>query len=230
MAVKKKERSILEDSDLVVEKLESAEDFFKTNQKWVYIIVGAILLAVVGIFGFNYYKQSQEEIAQNELFRPINYFESDSVSKALKGDGNTMGISAIADEYGITKAGNLAAYYAGAAYLKDGKFQEAIDHLKDFSSSDILVQARAYSLIGDANMELKKYDEAANNYDKAANYNPNKFFSPQYLMKEALAHEKNGDNQAALKAYDEIIEKYFDSQEYNDARKHKARIEALLSK
>ncbi|HYG41016.1 MAG TPA: tetratricopeptide repeat protein [Cytophagales bacterium] len=230
MAVKKKERNILEDSDVVIEKLESAEDFFKTNQKWVYIIIGVILVAVAGIFTFKYFKESQAQIAQNELFRPINFFESDSVGKALEGDGNTMGFPAIAEEYSLTKPGNLAEYYAGAAYLKDGKFQEAIDYLKDFSSSDILVQARAYSLIGDANMELKNFEEAAKFYGKAAEYNPNKFFSPQYLMKQALAYEKQGDNQAALNAYDQIIEEYFDASEYNDARKNKARIEALISK
>jgi tetratricopeptide (TPR) repeat protein len=229
MAVKK-ERSILEDSDAVAEKLESAEDFFKENQKWVYILLGAVVVIVGGFFLFNYYKKNQTELAQNELFRPIGYFESDSLNKALKGDGNAMGLTEIAEEYGMTKPGNLAEFYAGAAFLKQGKFQEAIDHLKDFSASDILVQARAYALTGDAYMELKNYDEAAKYYDKAAEYKPNKFYSPTYLSKAALAYEKKGDNETALKRYDEIIEKYFDSSEYNEARKSKSRLEAIVKK
>jgi tetratricopeptide (TPR) repeat protein len=226
MAVKK-EKSILEDPDLVAEKLESAEDFFKSNQKWVYTVVGAIVVIVGGIFLFNYYKQTQTRQAQSELFRPVYYFESDSLNKAIKGDGNSMGFKEISEEYGMTKPGNLAHFYAGAAYLKQGKFQEAIDELNDFSSSDILVQARAYALTGDAYLELKKYDDAVKFYNKAAEYKPNKYYTPTYLMKAALALEKSGDNDGALKKYDEIIEKYFDSQEYNDARKNKARLEGL---
>lgn len=229
MAVKK-DRSILEDSDVMAEKLESAEDFFKENQKWVYILVGAIVLVIGGIFLFNYYKSNQSQQAQNELFRPIYHFEADSLNKALNGDGNTMGFPEIAKEYGITKAGNLAHFYAGASYLKQGKFQEAIDHLKDFSSSDILVQARAYSLIGDAYMELKQYDDAAKYYDRASNHAPNKFYTPTYLMKCALAYERKGDNDSALKKYDEVVEKYFDSSEYNEARKSKSRLEAIVKK
>jgi TolA-binding protein len=226
MAVKK-EKSILEDPDLVAEKLESAEDFFKSNQKWVYGVVGAIVVIVGGVFLFNYYKQNQTAQAQNELFRPIYYFEADSLNKAIKGDGNSMGFEQISEEYGMTKPGNLSHFYAGAAFLKQGKFQEAIDELSDFSSSDILIQARAYSLTGDAYMELKKYDDAAKFYSKAAEHKPNKYYTPTYLMKAALALEKSGDNEAALKKYDEVIEKYFDSQEYNEARKGKSRLEGV---
>jgi tetratricopeptide (TPR) repeat protein len=226
MAVKK-EKSILEDPDLVAEKLESAEDFFITNQKWVYGVVGAIVVIVGGIFLFNYYKQTQTQQAQSELFRPIYYFESDSLKKSIEGNGNDMGFKEISEKYGMTKPGNLSHFYAGAAYLKLGKFQEAIDELTDFSSSDILVQARAYALTGDAYMELKKYDDAAKFYNKAAEYKPNKYYTPSYLMKAALALEKSGDNEGALKKYDEVIEKYFDSQEYNDARKNKSRLEGL---
>lgn len=230
MATKNKERSVLEDSDIVAEKLESAEHFLMENQKWVIIVVGVVLLAIAGFFVFNYYKDTQAELAQSEMFRTTYFFEADSLDKALKGDGNTLGFPEIADEYGITKQGNLANFYAGASFLKKGKFEEAIDHLKDFSSSDILVQARAYSLTGDAYMELKNYDEAAEYYNKAAEYKPNKFFSPQYLMKAALAYEKKGDNDAALKAYNKIIEDYFDSSEFAEAKKNKSRLEVILSK
>lgn len=230
MATKNKERKVLEDPDVVAEKLESAEIFLVQNQKWVLIAVGVVLLAIAGIFTFNYYKKTRTEQAQNDMFRSVFLFESDSLNKALKGDGNTMGLAEIADEYKMTKPGNLAHFYSGVAYLKNGKFQDAIDQLKDFSSSDILVQARAYSLLGDAYMELKNYDDAANYYNKAADYKPNKFFTPQYLIKAALAHEKKGDNEAAMEAYDKIIEEYFDSSEFTEARKNKARLESVLKK
>ena len=54
-------------------------------------------------------------------------------------------------------------------------------------------------------MEEQKYDDAAKYYNKAANYKPNKYFSPGYLMKEALAYEKLNQNDKARETYDKII-------------------------
>src|SRR5690606_3114897 len=138
--------------------------------------------------GFNYYKNNLNQEAQNQMFQAVFYFEADSLDRALNGDGNNLGFLDIAAEYGITKAGNLANYYAGVSYLKQGKYELARLYLEDFSSDDLLVQARAYSLIGDAYMEEKNYEEAAKFYHKAAEYKPNKTFTPIYLMKEALAY------------------------------------------
>jgi TolA-binding protein len=98
-------------------------------------------------------------------------------------------------------------------------------YLEDFSSSDLLVQARAYSLIGDTYMEENNYQDAARFYDKAANYKPNKYFSPAYLMKAALAFELNHQADRAIAAYDKVINEYYDSPEFQDARKFKAKLE-----
>ena len=159
------------------------------------------------------------------MFQAVYYFEADSLDKALNGDGNNLGFLEIIDEYGITDAANLANYYAGVSYLKQGKFELARLYLADFSANDLLIQARAYSLVGDSYMEEQKYDDAAKYYSKAANYKPNKYFSPGYLMKEALAYEKLNQPEKAREAYDKIINEYWESSEYQNARKFKARLE-----
>ena len=74
-------------------------------------------------------------------------------------------------------------------------------------------------------MELKKYEEAATNYDKAANYKPNKFFTPTYLMKAGLAYEKSNQKDKAIKAYQQVIDEYWESTDFQNARKYKARLE-----
>jgi tetratricopeptide (TPR) repeat protein len=216
---------LLEKPEALATKLEGAEHWVEENAKLVIGISAAIALIVAGYFGFNYYKQSQNEIAQNEMFQAVYYFEADSLKLALNGDGNNLGFLDIVNEYGITDAGNLANFYAGAAFLKQGEFENAIRYLEDFSSSDLLVQARAYSLTGDAYMEQKKYEEAAKYYSKAADYKPNKYFTPAYLMKAALAYEKLNENDKAKAAYDKVITNYWESQEYQNARKYKARLE-----
>jgi len=217
---------LLENSDALKERLEVAEGWVEQNPKTVIGAALVILLLVGGYFGFTYYKNNQNTQAQKDMFQAIYYFEADSLNLALNGDGNNLGFLAIIEDYGITDAGNLANFYAGASYLKQGKFELARLYLEDFSSSDLLVQARAYSLVGDAYMEEKNYESAASFYSKAANYKPNKFFSPTYLMKEALAYEKLNQNDKAKEAYDKVINQYWESPEYNNARKFKARLES----
>jgi TolA-binding protein len=216
---------LLENPEALKERLEGAENWIEQNPKTVVGIAAAILIIVGGYFAFNYYKNNQNEIAQNEMFQAVYYFEADSLDKALNGDGNNLGFLQIMDEFGITDAANLANYYAGVSYLKKGDFEAARLHLEDFSANDLLIQARAYSLIGDSYMEEANYDEAARYYNKAASYKPNKFFSPGYLMKEPLAYEKLNQNEKARETYDKIITQYWESEEYQNARKYKARLE-----
>jgi len=229
MAKKKEsEKELLENPEVLVEKLEGAEQWVEKNPKLVFGIVGILLLIVAGYFGFNYYISSQNDQAQREMFQAIYYFEADSLSLALNGDGNNLGFIDIIEEYKFTDAANLAHFYAGVSFMKQGKFEAARLYLLDFSSRDLLVQARAYSLIGDAYMEEENYADAATFYNKAASYKPNKFFTPSYLMKAALAHEKLNQNDKAKQAYDKIITNYTESAEYQNARKFKARLESNL--
>jgi hypothetical protein len=120
----------------------------RATLKFAIGIVAVIVLVVGGFFGYRYYTNSQDDLAQGEMFQAIRYFEADSLNLALNGDGNNLGFLQIVEDYSGTKAGNLANYYAGVIYLKQGKFPLAIFHLEDFSSNDLLVQARAYSLVG----------------------------------------------------------------------------------
>ena len=192
-------------------------------------MLGLILLVAGGFLGYKYYVSSQDEIAQREMFQAVFYFEQDSLDKALNGDGLNFGLLDIIEDYGATDAGNLARFYAGTSYLKKGEFENAISYLKAFGSSDLLVQAKTYSLIGDAYMEMGNYSDAARFYDKAANYQPNKDITPHYLMKAALAYEKKSDLATAIDRYDLILTDHFGSEQFQNAKKYKARLETLAS-
>ncbi|HRE65954.1 MAG TPA: tetratricopeptide repeat protein [Cyclobacteriaceae bacterium] len=226
MAKKEEKKDALENVEVLQEKLIGIEGWFEKNPKTAIGIAAAILLVVGGYFGYRYYINSQDDLAQSEMFQAVRYFESDSLNLALNGDGNNLGFLQIVEDYSGTKAGNLANYYAGVIYLKQGKFPLAIFHLEDFSSNDLLVQARAYSLTGDAYMEQDNFESAAKYYAKAASYKPNKEFTPTYLMKAALAYEKLNQNDKAKAAYQTIIDEFWESSEYQNARKFKARLES----
>jgi TolA-binding protein len=220
---------LLEQPEAIVESLQEGklQEFYENNKNIINYISGGILLLITLIVGGKYYLTSQNEEGQNAIFQAVYYFEADSLNKALNGDGNNLGFVDVASDYPFTKASNLANFYAGVCYLKQGKFEDAVDYLKSFSANDFLVQARAYSLIGDAYMELENYDDAAGYYQKAADFHPNKEFSPDYLMKLGLAYELNKSYEDASKVYNKIIENFPNSPKIADAKKFKAMAENL---
>jgi tetratricopeptide (TPR) repeat protein len=221
---------LVENPDALAQRLTvGSEDFVKKNKTKLLGVFAAIAAIIVAGFLYYNYRTTQNEEANEAMFQAVYYFEADSLNKALNGDGQYDGLLKIADEYSGTDAGNLANFYAGVALLKQGSFAEAQSHLEDFKSDDYLMQARAYSLIGDALSEQGKYKEAADMYTKAANHNSNQYFSPLYLMKAGIAYEAGNDFQAAVNAYDKIIKSFSASAEVTDAKKYKARAETLVN-
>ncbi|HAA12368.1 MAG TPA: cytochrome C biosynthesis protein [Cytophagales bacterium] len=219
---------LFESSEALAQQISKTEAFVKNNSTLVYVVAGVLLLGVAGILFFRYYTDNQNRKAQEEMFQAQFYFERDSLQLALFGDGNNFGFLDIIDLYGGTQAGNLANFYAGTIYLKQGDYSTALDYLEGFSSSDVLVQPRAYALTGDAHMELNSYDDAADYYDKAANSVEDKRFSPRYLMKAGLAYELAGDYEAAIERYSRVIEDFPRSSEDANAKREKARLEGMM--
>jgi tetratricopeptide (TPR) repeat protein len=147
---------------------------------------------------------------------------------ALNGDATYLGFLDIADQYGSTNAGNLANYYAGICYLRMGQFEEAITHLKKFSSDDMILSAVAIGAQGDAHMELGDVDKALSLYEKAAKTGENAFTAPVYLLKAGLAAEKAGSFDKAVTIYARIKENHANSNEGRNADKYLARAQAQI--
>jgi tetratricopeptide (TPR) repeat protein len=207
--------------------------FFNKNKNIVYGAVAAIIIGVGGYLGYiNMIKGPREKEAATAMFKAEYYFGLDSFNLALNGRGEDfMGFQQIADDYGNTKAGNLAHYYGGVCYLRIGKFEEAIDMLKDFSSGDVLVGPIALGCIGDAYRELGNAEEAAKYYEKAANKNDNSFTSPMYLKKAGMTYEEDLKNyDKALAMYKKIRQEYSNTMEGRDISKYIARIETMNGK
>lgn len=227
MAKEKSNLEFLESPEGLAGEIGKVQSVFEKNKNLFIALGGGIAVIVLAILGYSYYKSTQNEEGQVAMFPAVYQFEADSLAKALKGDGANEGLLGIADNYGAGSAGNLANFYAGVSLLRQGKYDDAIERLENFSSSDLLVQARAYSLIGDAYMEKNNTDEAITNYKKAADYKPNKFFTPGYLIKLGLAYEKAKQYKEAVEAYVGVIDNYPESAEVPTAKKYKAQIEEL---
>ena len=209
----------------------SAGDFFRDlandNRKLVTYVLGAIMVLILGVIAYRFfYQQPLEEEAQNTIFKAQRVFEMDSMNLALNGNNNDIiGMENIASEFGPTETGNLANYYTGRALMEQGKYDEAIDYLKDFSTGSDIVKPIKLGLLGDCYSQIKDYEEAADYYEQAADYSDNEFTTPRYLKKAGLCFEQSGQHDKALQAYKKIKEKYKTSVEGGDIDKYIARAE-----
>ena len=191
-------------------------------QKQILFAVVAAILVVSGIFALrSYYFIPKEAKAQDELFKGEYYFQDDNYDVALSGNGGDfIGFEAIIDQYGSTKAGNLAKAYAGLSYMQKGEYEKAINHLKSFSANDMLISPAIIGAIGDAYVNMGNTKEGISYFEKAANKGSNDLIAPIYLKKAGIAYESINDYKGAVKAYQTIKDKYPNAAEGRDIEKY----------
>ena len=209
------------------DRLTNFEHWVNENKKVLSYVIGGLFVVVAAYLAFTkFYLDPKNNEANSQMFMAEKYFGEDSLNLALNGDGNYLGFLQIMDNYKWTDASNLAHYYTGVIYLKQGKFEDAITELKKFNGKDKMVTSMAYGDIGDANSELGKMDEAVDYYKKAAYHFENELTTPMWLKKAGMLLENQKKTADAKKIYEEIKSKYPTTVEGRDMDKYIARVEA----
>lgn len=207
----------LEVSDVIT----TMSAYVEKNKKNIIIIICAAAVLGLAIWAyFGLYLGPRQQQAQEEMYAAEQWFDEGDFEKALNGNDEFPGFLQVMDEYGNTKAGNLAKYYAGVCELNLGKYDEAISHLKGYKGNDTFTGAEAIMLIGDAHAELKDFAEAASCYEKAAKAADNAITAPAALWKAGMMHLKLGDNEKAAKCFQTIKDNYNESTEWTEADKY----------
>lgn len=211
----------------VQDTLSKTTDFYQANKSkiifsgLIFLILGGTAYGVFGIFLPN-----RQEEAQNMMYMAERYFENDSLSLAINGDGNFPGFLEIESDYSWTDASRLARYYLGVSYLRQGEYDEAIRWLEKFSSDDVLLASIAKGATADAYLEKGEEEKAVELYMKAADDYKNEFSSPIYLARAAELTESLGNNKKALELYERLQKEYPLSTEGSGAEKFIARLKA----
>ena len=194
----------------VSEGLEVATDFWGKYKNIIISILAAIILIAGGWMLYkNLVLKPKEERSAEAIFKAEEYFRNDSLTLALNGDGLNKGFLNIIKNFDGTKAANLAHFYAGIIYLRTNDFNNAVKHLKDFSTNSKQIQMIAYGRLADAYSEQGKKNDAVNNYKKAGNYFPeDETNSSEFLFRAGYLLESMGKNKEAVDVYKEIKEKF----------------------
>ena len=172
------------------------------NKKIIFIAVGVILVVAAFVMSYLFiYRNPHMEKA----FEAYNTVETQALTDSVAAEQYMN----VANQYSSDAPGKLAALEAGEALYNQGRYEEAAEYLKKFSCKDDVLEANALVLTGDCYVNLQKYDEAINYYQKAvrkANNNPQ--IVPRVLLKEANVYDAQGNYGKALDCYQQIKNNY----------------------
>lgn len=216
------------------EIVERAKGFWGKFSKPIIYIGGALIVLGGGWLLYKNLIQEPNETKSAELIYPAEQlfdkmaqsgFNKDSINLVLNGgNGVSTGVLRIVSGYGSTAAGNRANFIAGACYLHSKDFNKAIKYLKDFSTGASQVQTAAYLMLGDANAELKKNDEALDYYKKAASVNTkDEFMTAEALFKAGAFAEFIGKPKEAIDLFQKIKDDYPKTSHATEIDKYLAR-------
>lgn len=221
------------------ETASKTEEWVAGNQKYIFVGIGAIAVVLLGYLIYSKVFSAPKEVeAANEVFQANSYFNQavsidlnekmlnglatrDSLfNLALKGAEGKFGYLKIISEYSGTSAANLANYNAGIAYLNLNNYQEAIKHLQEFSSDDIVIAAQAKGAIGDAFIQLEQPEQALKYYEQAFNHSDNSATAPTYLLKAGITALSLETPQAskALEYFKRIEDEYASFKNTSDGK------------
>ena len=227
--------------DTLDEKAGKTEAWVIQHQRTILFTIVAVV--VVGL-GYMFYKQFVSEPREREISEQLSFAQSvfnqaldanttatrDSLfTLSLNGDKTHVGFLKIIKDHGSSKAGNVANYAAGMAYLQLNKYKEAVTHLDKFSSSDPILSALALGNIGDAFVALNQPKDAMDYYKKAIDKSDNALTAPIYLSKAAQVAQDQKNYKEALTYLERIKTDYPNSQEAASVDVQISQVEALMN-
>ena len=225
MAKRKKKQNENEVLIDLVETRDKAQSFVEKNQ----VAAFGVIVALVAIFGiFVIYKgmilPGKQDKALAAMYKAEEQFTKDSFNLALTEPFvGELGLNQFVNEYG-TDSKNVANYYRGVSYMKQGDYQTAADILSKVKNDGDLLSIMKHGTLGDCYSELGQFDKALSEYGKASKAGSIESLTPIYLIRLGLLSEKQGNMDAAKAAYQEVVSDFPNSAQLANAEKYLARL------
>lgn len=203
MANKNHEEELRTSIDEVNDALTGLGEKVQNNSKTIMYACLAVAVVVIAVLVYVYAVRQPGIQAANEALGQADMeliMGNDSIALAK--------YQQVAAEHGYD-AGDLAGLNAAILLYKDGKYQEALNYLSDYSAKESIIGAGAKSLEGDCYVNLESYSQALDCYKKAISISDNNpAYTPTFMLKEATVLHEMKDYNAEIKVYEEIIEEY----------------------
>jgi tetratricopeptide (TPR) repeat protein len=210
--------------------------FLRDNVRTLGIIGIVLLVVVAGLFYFNYSRGKNNAQALIELGRIRPYYDRGEFMVAISGDSSKMingekvrGLRYVVDEYKSSPAGKIAALFLGNCYLGLSQPAKAGEPFEIAAGADDpLVTSAAHAGLAAVAEASGKYDDAAQQYAKAASEDRLEVNTPQYLIDAARNYERAGKPDDAKENYRKVATQFPQSPANAQARMALARYKVEL--
>ncbi len=196
--------------------------FVQKNLRIIVIVCIVVVVVVVAYVLGRIFISQRNQKATEALYPCEQYFQAANFEKALEGDGQLcVGFLTVADQYSMTKTGNLAKLYAGLSYAKLGNYEEAKKYLEKFSpKNDAMISPAAMGALGNTYVQLGDAQKGAETLEKAAKRADNTVLSPLFLVQAGEIYESLGKTDKALQLYEQVKAKYRASVQGSEIEKY----------
>ena len=179
-------------------------DWFEKNKKLVTYAAVAVAVVAVGAWLFVETGKRKEAAGLDALDRARGSFQAGNLPVA------STEFQRVAQSFSGTEAGYAAELALNEVRLASGQGQIAADELKKFADKNppALYASGAWSMRGGALENLKKYDDAAQSYAKAAELAKEDYRKVDALLGQARALRLAGKQKEASDVLRGIISKF----------------------
>jgi TolA-binding protein len=156
--------------DTLVTSYYEASTWYQQNKRTVNgVLTGVVVIAIVAVAYLNNVNSNNLK-ATSELGKISSYYDQGKYDVAINGNlqENVRGLQSIVDDYGSTKAGELATFYLADCYYAQGNYDKALQYFLDVHVSDELISASAIAGAAACYEAQANYEKAATTYEKAA--------------------------------------------------------------
>ena len=192
----------------MMSSVERAKDFYGEYSR--YIFGGLALVAAIVIVGYIMMagKGENETQASMQLRKVVALYQQQQYKLAITGDParGVPGLKDIADKYGSTPSGSVAALYLGNCYLYTDQFDKALEAFDAASPSDDLTASNVLAGKAAAYEGKKQFGEAAETYEKAAKAFVNDLLSANRFLCAGRNYAMAGNKEKALAALEKVSE------------------------
>lgn len=208
-----------------IEEVISRSEDFVARYKWHLLGgIAAVVLIAVGCIYWNKLSNEKENEASAAMAKAWEMVDNEQAEEALNGDSIHAGLLKLIDQYSSTDQADLGKVRAAQAFVKQGKFKEAIPLIEGFDKGDQMITPAVKGMLGECYANLGEIDKAIDTFKKAAKMASNNSISPHYLIEAGILLESQGKKADALKLYEEVKEKYINSMYYQEIDKYIERV------